>query len=88
MLNGKQQTLTAGDMCMTDGQGVISSVLYGPDSRTRITPTTRRVLFAVYAPPGIAPTAVSAHLHDIQSNVMLVAPDAEVELARLYGDPC
>ncbi len=88
LLNGKQQALTAGDMCMADGQGVISSVLYGPDGRTRITPTTRRVLFAVYAPPGIAPAAVSAHLHDIQSNVMLMAPDAEVELARLYGDPC
>jgi DNA/RNA-binding domain of Phe-tRNA-synthetase-like protein len=86
LLNGKQQVLTPGDMFMRDTQGVISSVLYGPDERTRITPATVRVLFAVYAPPGIAPTAVSEHLQDIRSNVMLIAPEAELELLWLYGE--
>jgi DNA/RNA-binding domain of Phe-tRNA-synthetase-like protein len=86
LLSGKQQALTPGDMFMADTQGVISSVLYGPDDRTRITPSTGRVLFAVYAPPGIAPAAVSEHLQDIRSNVMLIAPEAELELLCLYGE--
>ena len=86
LLNGKQQVLTPGDMFMRDTQGVISSVLYGPDDRTRITPSTARVLFAVYAPPGIAPAAVSEHLQDIRGHVMLIAPEAELELLCLYGE--
>jgi hypothetical protein len=67
-------------MMMVDGQGIISSVLHGPDLRTRITPDTREVLFAVYAPAGIREAAVRDHLEDIRANVLLVAPEAETEL--------
>jgi len=49
LLSGQEQGLQAGDMMMADGQGVISSVLCGPDHRTRIAPETRQVFFAVYA---------------------------------------
>jgi hypothetical protein len=42
-------------------------------------------LFAVYAPPGIGEQAVYQHLQDIQANVMLVAPEAEVESLTVYG---
>ncbi|MBI4758295.1 MAG: hypothetical protein HY783_04755 [Chloroflexi bacterium] len=84
-LNGQEQRLKAGDMMMADAQGVISSVIYGPDRRTRITPVTRHVFFAVYAPPGIGEQAVYQHLQDIQANVRLVAPEAEVGLLKVYG---
>jgi DNA/RNA-binding domain of Phe-tRNA-synthetase-like protein len=83
-INGQEEQLKAGDMFIADGQGVMSSVLYGPDSRTRIAPATRRVLFSVYAPPGIGPEAVSQHLLDIQSNVLIIAPDAQVEVMQVY----
>jgi DNA/RNA-binding domain of Phe-tRNA-synthetase-like protein len=72
-------------MMIADAQGVISSVLYGPDCRTRITPHTRRVLFTVYAPPGIGKRAVHEHLHDIEANVLLIAPQAEVEVLEVVG---
>jgi len=85
LLNGREQVLKPGDMMMADTQGVISSVLYGPDRRTRITSATRQVFFAVYAPSGIGEQAVYQHLQDIQANVLLVAPDAEVELLKVYG---
>jgi len=85
LLNGKEQNLTADDMFMADGEGVISSVLYGPDSRTCITPATRSVLFAVYAPPGIARATVASHLEDIRNNVALISPDAEVALLNTLG---
>ena len=85
MLNGREQLLKPGDMMISDGQGVISSVLYGPDQRTRIVPATRRVLFTVYAPAGIEEQALRQHLQDIQSNVRLIAPEAETELLEVYG---
>jgi DNA/RNA-binding domain of Phe-tRNA-synthetase-like protein len=85
MLNGREQLLKPGDMMMVDGQGVISSVLYGPDQRTRILPATRHVLFTVYAPAGIGEQALRQHLQDIESNVRLIAPEAETELLEVYG---
>lgn len=84
-LNGQEQVLKPGDMMIADAQGIMSSVLYGPDSRTRISSETRQVLLTVYAPPGIGEQAVHQHLQDIQANVMLVAPDAQVESLKVYG---
>jgi hypothetical protein len=60
-----------------DGEGIVSTVVYGPDRRTRITPETREVLFAVYAPAGVGESSVRDHLADIRANVLLVAPEAE-----------
>lgn len=85
LLNGREQVCKAGDMMMADGQGVISSVLYGPDQHTRITADTRQVIFAVYAPPGIGEPAVRQHLQDIQSNVLLIAPNARVEYLEAHA---
>ncbi len=83
-LGGQEQTLKAGDMFMADAEGVISAVIQGPDRRTAITPTTRRALFAVYAPAGIGAEAVRAHLQDIEANVRLVAPDATTASLDVY----
>lgn len=77
-LNREEQRLKPGDMMMTDSRGIISSVLYGPDYRTRITPNTHHVFFVVYAPKGIEEEAIRQHLDDIRANVMIVAPEAEV----------
>lgn len=84
MLNGREQALANGDMFMADGQGVISAVLHGPDQRTAIRPTTTSVLFAVYAPAGIGEAAVRRHLEDIRDNVLVVAPDATVEMLHVF----
>ena len=84
-LNGQEQQLKPGDMMIADAQGVISSVLYGPDQRTRITTGTEQVLFTVYAPSGIGNEAVQKHLEDIRDNVLLVAPQAKVEALKVYG---
>jgi DNA/RNA-binding domain of Phe-tRNA-synthetase-like protein len=84
-LNGQEQELKAGDMFIADGQGILSSIIYGPDQRTQIRPATRRALFTVYAPPGIDREAVQRHLQDIEANVRLVAPQATTELLAVYG---
>jgi DNA/RNA-binding domain of Phe-tRNA-synthetase-like protein len=84
LLNGREDTLKAGDMMMTDRQGVISSVLSGPDQRTRITPETRHVLFAVYAVPGVGSRLVRHHLEDLRDAVLLMAPHARIEALDVH----
>jgi DNA/RNA-binding domain of Phe-tRNA-synthetase-like protein len=83
-LNGQEQTLKAGDMYIADARGVLSSVLYGPDQRTRITPGTREVLFTTYAPPGIGAGDVHRHLETLCTYVRLITPAAEVATLEVF----
>lgn len=84
-INGREQQLKPDDMIIADARGIISSVVYGPDQRTRITSETRRAFFTVYAPPGIGDQTVHEHLQDIKEYVLLVAPESEVALLKVYG---
>ena len=83
-INGQEQQMKAGDMMISDARGIISSIVYGPDQRTRITPETKHVLFTVYAPPGIDAEAVRLHLEDIRTNVLVASPDARTEVLEVY----
>jgi len=85
LLRGEEQATKSGDMMMVDRAGVVSSILYGPDQRTQIQPETRNVLFAVYAPRGISPEAVAQHLENIAQNVLIISPQATVEMLRVFG---
>ncbi len=85
LLRGEPQTPKAGDMMIVDGEGIISSIIYGPDQRTQITAQTRNVIFTTYAPSGISEEAVTIHLHEIQRNVELIAPDLTVELLKVFS---
>jgi DNA/RNA-binding domain of Phe-tRNA-synthetase-like protein len=78
LLSGQQQALKQGDMFIHDEEGVLSSILYGPDLRTPITPATTRVLFTVYAPVGIAQHRVREHLDTLSELVVTVSPEAEI----------
>jgi len=86
LLNGQEKELLSGDMIISDSQGIISSIIYGPDKRTQITPDIQKVLFTVYAPPGIEKSKVFLHLQDIQKYVHIIAPESEAELLKVYGD--
>jgi DNA/RNA-binding domain of Phe-tRNA-synthetase-like protein len=85
LLRGPEQVLKANDMFMSDRSGVVSSIVYGPDRRTQIRAETRNVLFAVYAPAGIPPTAVQAHLQEIRDYVRVVSPGAAVHTLQVFG---
>ena len=85
LLRGEPQTPKAGDMLIRDGEGIISSIIYGPDSRTQITPHTRNAVFTTYAPTGVSEEAVMNHLRQIQQNIEVIAPDAKVELIQVFG---
>lgn len=83
LMNGKPQVTKAGDMCVRDGQGVISSIVYGPDEHTHITPQTTSAVFVVYAPVDIGRAAVLLHLDDLEFCIRLFSPDLQVALKEI-----
>ena len=83
-LPGQEQLLKAGDMFMADRAGIISSILYGPDQRTRITPDTKNVLFTVYGTKGLEESLIRQHLEIMRDYVLIIAPQAEVKLLEVY----
>lgn len=78
LMRGEPQSLKAGDMYIADGTAAVSSIVYGPDRRTRITPATQAAVFTAYAPAGIGGAAVRAHLDTILGHVRAFVPDAAV----------
>jgi DNA/RNA-binding domain of Phe-tRNA-synthetase-like protein len=84
LLRGEDQILKVDDMMISDREGVISSIIYGPDQRTQIKPNTQNVVFTAYAPSGIDEQTVAEHLQHIKENVLIFAPQAEVPLLEVY----
>jgi DNA/RNA-binding domain of Phe-tRNA-synthetase-like protein len=85
VMRGDPQVVKAGDMMISDQVGIISDIIYGPDQRTQITAATKNVVFTVYAPAGIDEQILTNHLEDIRDYVMVVAPQAQVEILNVYG---
>ena len=83
-INQQEQTLKAGDMYIADQAGVLSSIIYGPDYRTRIKGTTTDALFTVYVPSGIEKSDVAQHLKDTLELIRLFAPYVEVTNQGVY----
>jgi len=87
VLAGGGKTLKAGDMFIRDEEGILSSIIYGPDWRTRVTPHTRSAIFTIYAPVGISRCDLEAHLSDLESTVRLFSPEAVVDTRELLSAP-
>jgi DNA/RNA-binding domain of Phe-tRNA-synthetase-like protein len=85
LIRGQPQQVKPGDMMITDGKGIMSNIIYGPDQRTQIQPGTRNVIYTTYAPAGICEQAVKEHLQDIQEYVRLFAPDAQTDMLQVFG---
>lgn len=85
LMRGEEQLLKPGDMMIHDRSGVISDVIYGPDRRTQITAGTRNVVFTTYAPGGIEEQAVEEHLKDMHDYILIFAPQAQVEMLKVFG---
>lgn len=82
-LSGKEQTLRPGDMVVRDASGVIASVFYGPDQRTRIRDDTASVLFGAWSPHRIPAATGEAHLQTLAGLLRREWPDATVEAPRV-----
>ena len=85
VMRGEVQTLKPGDMFISDKTGIISDIIYGPDQRTQINTDTHSVVFTVYAPAGIDEQLVTQHLQDMRDYVLVIAPQAQMELLQVFG---
>ena len=85
LMRGEEQILKPGDMMISDQLSVISDVIYGPDRRTQITADTRHAVFTTYAPQGIEEQLVEKHLQDMRDFILVFAPQASVELLKVFG---
>lgn len=83
-IGGSPVTSVAGDILIADGEGVISSILRGPDRRTAMTADTCRAVYTVYAPSGVGEAPVRGHLDDIETYVRLFSPGAVTLLKQTY----
>jgi DNA/RNA-binding domain of Phe-tRNA-synthetase-like protein len=79
-LDGSEQRLKPGDLFIRDQQGILSSVIYGPDKRTQIQIDTNQAAFTTYAPPGIQSSQVQEQLELLEDYVRLFAPAAVRDL--------
>lgn len=76
-LDGTHQELKAGDLYIRDQQGILSTVIYGPDQRTRINPGTNQAVYTTYGPPGISRKQVLEELEILEGYLRLFAPQLE-----------
>ena len=73
-INGKIQKLKKNDIFANDGISIISSVLYGPDSKTKITNKTKNFMFMCYS-FGLNDSEIRDHLNDIAGYLKLFVKD-------------
>lgn len=83
-MSNKEIVVYENDMFLSDDEGIISSLINGPDSRTKITVDTKNALFFIYAPQGIKSETIINHLNDIKSYVSIIAPESKVELLKVF----
>jgi DNA/RNA-binding domain of Phe-tRNA-synthetase-like protein len=82
-ISGHELGTKTGDMMITDKVGILSSIVYGPDRRTKISPKTTRVLFTVYAPAGIEQKLLANHLNDLKTYAQVINPNATILEERI-----
>ena len=85
LMRGQPQQVKPGDMIISDGKGIMSNIIYGPDQRTQIQPATCNVLYTTYAPAGIPEDSLTRHLQDIEGYVRIFSPQARTELLQVFG---
>ena len=78
-MGGAERALKPGDLFMADGDGVISSVLAGPDERTRVTERTTDAIYTTYVPPGIGDHVLAAYLDDLEGMIASIYPASRID---------
>ncbi len=80
-ISKREQKISAQDFYISDDEAVISSILKGPDYRTRVTANTKDALFMIYGPYEINP--LEAHIRQtldkLEKLLKACSPDCVIE---------
>ncbi len=83
-ISGKEQQLIKNDLYLSDEKGILSSIMNGPDYRTRITESTQNALYFIYGVEGVTEPLIHAHLKTISSYLSQAIPGVEVQSINVY----
>lgn len=78
-ISKKEQSLMLEDMHLSDQTGVVSSIIKGPDFRTRITKNTQNGLYFIYGVPGVMEEQIGEELQTIAAYLSQVIPKVTVQ---------
>ena len=84
-IKGECLELKNGDMFIEDQVGILSSIIYGPDSRTQIRLESKNILYTVYAPEGITEAMLTTHLNDIKILIGKISADARITVCDYFS---
>ncbi|MFH1210459.1 MAG: phenylalanine--tRNA ligase beta subunit-related protein [archaeon] len=82
-INNETQIIKKDDIILNDANGVVASVLYGPDFRTRVTRHTVNVAYIAYFLYDFSDEDIRKAMQDIADNVLISNPEAKVSLVRI-----
>lgn len=88
-INGDKQIVKRDDIILKDSQGIVASVLHGPDFRTRVTKHTTSVAYVGYFVFDFSHDDIVKAMKCIADNVLLSNPDAKVGAVNIadFGNP-
>jgi len=84
-ISGNEVTAVRNDLMVCSGNLVISSILRGPDSASRITDRTTEALFTLYAPPGVKNDYIQDALEGLARRIRRISPSAETLHLYVYS---
>jgi len=82
-ISGEKQIVKKDDIILKDAKGIIASVLYGPDFRTRVTKHTTSVVYMGYFVYDFSDDEIVRAMRHIGDYVLISNPNAEVDSARI-----
>ena len=84
-ISGQTQILAENDLYVADQDGIMSSILNGPDHRTRISSSTKGVMCFAYGVQNITEQQIQRHLNQIKDYLLIYAPDGSFDDVKIWG---
>lgn len=83
-ITGCEQFLSKDDICLSDQSGIISSILNGPDSHSRIGEDTGKAMFFVYGTEGVSEQLILRHLNETGYFLSVYVPGVHIDQVRIF----
>ncbi|PIY74419.1 MAG: hypothetical protein CO159_02065 [Candidatus Portnoybacteria bacterium CG_4_9_14_3_um_filter_40_10] len=84
-INDEKQELKKDDIVLRDGMGIIASVLYGPDNRTKIIPISKNIIYMAYFTFAVTRSEIIIVMADLAKYLRICeCPHANIERMKIY----
>jgi len=84
-INDEKQELKKDDIVLRDGMGIIASVLYGPDNRTKIIPISKNIIYMAYFTFAVTRSEIIIVMADLAKYLRICeGPHANIERMKIH----